>query len=169
MNIPHIEIYCGNAFMTTQYTILSVDVLLYLNNSPIWLSEEVPVSLFQPTQVQGVDCHMCAGLALWWTSTLLWRVFTGCCRAWQWFFCSPDIVINYHLIKQKGRQSCKIMDRSLTSRISKCTATYNTALKPLTFNMLHKKRHYKIMKVRLTFLKGLCSHKKILSHILGHI
>lgn len=39
-------------------------LISYLNYSPIWLSEEVPVFLFQPTQENGVDCHMGAGLSL---------------------------------------------------------------------------------------------------------
>lgn len=35
----------------------------HLSDSAIWLSDEVPVSLFQPTQVKGVDRHMGAYLS----------------------------------------------------------------------------------------------------------
>lgn len=41
-------------------------LISHLNDSPIGLSEEVPVSLFQPTQEKDVDCHIGAGLSLWW-------------------------------------------------------------------------------------------------------
>lgn len=37
----------------------------HLSYSPVWLSEEVSVSLFETAQVQGVDCHMDASVTLW--------------------------------------------------------------------------------------------------------
>lgn len=50
----------------------------YLNNSPICLSDKVPVSLSEATRVEGVDGDMGAGLSRW-LGSLLSRVFTCCC------------------------------------------------------------------------------------------
>lgn len=76
-------------------------LISHLNDGPVWLSEEVPVSLFQPVQVEGVDRHVGAGLSLRQGRTLSWGV-TGGCRARQGVFHCPDIVVDCHLIKHKG-------------------------------------------------------------------
>lgn len=68
----------------------------YLNNSPIWLSDKVPVSLSEATQVEGVDGHMGAGLSPCLRS-LLSRVFTCCCRACQAVLRHPDVFVDNHL------------------------------------------------------------------------
>lgn len=53
----YLQVYNENTFL---YNML----VSHLDDSSIWLSDEVPVSLLQPTQVKGVDCHMGTGLSL---------------------------------------------------------------------------------------------------------
>lgn len=61
----HISVYFIIVPYLKKCTCFKYDMFItsYLNDSSVWLPDEVPVSLFQPTQVQGVDRHMGAYLS----------------------------------------------------------------------------------------------------------
>lgn len=75
-------------------------LISHLNDSTVWLSDEVPVSLSLPTLEKGVDFHVGPGLSFWVGFPFPWQ-FTWDYRVCQGVFHCPDVVIDGHLIKNR--------------------------------------------------------------------